>query len=175
MISRVKSAFHALKLDQKFLTEETLGAYKAHTGIVVLAVNDSLRALFLMRLAAAGGLLGRFSRTLLLAMYSCDVSPGATIEGGISVPHPVGIVIGSGVHVKGGVWIFQNVTLGSDGRGGYPTICAGAKIFPNATVVGNIMLGESSRVGANSFVSTNVASGETRRHNTRIDESCTGK
>lgn len=112
-----------------------------------------------MRLASGGGILGRAARTALISLFSCDVADGASIDGALHIPHPVGIVIGEGVRIVGNVSIFQHVTLGADGRNGYPEIREGVKIFPNSVVVGHVLLGAGCRIGAGSFVDVDVPAG----------------
>lgn len=80
---------------------------------------------------------------------SCkDIAPGFYIEHGFST-----IIyarkIGNNFHVN------QNVTIGS-GRGGIPTIGNNVKVFCNSVVVGGILLGNDSCVGAGSVVVDSV-------------------
>jgi serine O-acetyltransferase len=55
--------------------------------------------------------------------------------------------------------MYQGVTLGGTGKGHgkrHPTVCDGVFIGNNANVLGNITVGENSRVGAGSVVLTDV-------------------
>jgi serine O-acetyltransferase len=57
------------------------------------------------------------------------------------------------------VTIYQGVTLGGTGKGHgkrHPTICDGVFIGDNANVLGNVTVGENSRVGAGSVVLADV-------------------
>jgi serine O-acetyltransferase len=57
------------------------------------------------------------------------------------------------------VTMYQGVTLGGTGKGQgkrHPTICDGVFIGNNANVLGNITVGENSRVGAGSVVLADV-------------------
>ena len=55
--------------------------------------------------------------------------------------------------------MYQGVTLGGTGKGHgkrHPTVCDGVFIGNNANVLGNITIGENSRVGAGSVVLDDV-------------------
>jgi serine O-acetyltransferase len=57
------------------------------------------------------------------------------------------------------VTMYQGVTLGGTGKGHgkrHPTVCDGVFIGNNANVLGNITVGENSRVGAGSVVLSDV-------------------
>lgn len=154
-------ALSAVEKDQQFLHTVSKGTYRRHPAVAVLLINDGIRAAFMMRLAAGGGLLGRLTRTLLLSWFGCDVSAGARIAGGLNIPHPVGIVIGSGVRLEAGVTVYQHVTLGANGAGEYPMISRGARVFPNSIIVGGVHVGENARVAAGSFVDVDVPANST--------------
>jgi serine O-acetyltransferase len=68
-------------------------------------------------------------------------------------------VIGETAIVGSDVTIYQGVTLGGTGKGHgkrHPTVCDGVFIGNNANVLGNITVGENSRVGAGSVVISDV-------------------
>jgi len=68
-------------------------------------------------------------------------------------------VIGETAIVGSDVTIYQGVTLGGTGKGHgkrHPTICDGVFIGDNANVLGNVTVGENSRVGAGSVVLADV-------------------
>jgi serine O-acetyltransferase len=132
-----------------------------------LALIPGVRAGFYFRCAAADGAISVIFRNILVQGFACDVSGGAVFEGAIYLPHPVGIVIGRGVHVGTGTTIYQGVTLGADSRGGYPCIGASTEIFANSIVVGDIVVGEGARIGAGCFVAVDVNPGDVVREDRR--------
>ena len=91
-----------------------------------------------------------------MTVYACDVSSGAQIAGPLYMPHPVGIVIGSGTRIGARVQIFQHVTLGRDGSGEYPTIADDVILFAGATVVGGVTIGSGARVGALKLINSDL-------------------
>ena len=89
--------------------------------------------------------------------YGCSLAPTARLFGGLSLPHPQGIVVGPGAVVGPRAWVFQNVTIGgAPGRDGFPTVGADARIFAGAVLAGPIVLGDEVIVGANCVVARDV-------------------
>ncbi len=84
-----------------------------------------------------------------------DIHPAATIGHRVFIDHGTGVVIGETAIVEDDVVIYQGVTLGGvslDHGKRHPTIKKGAVIGAGAKVLGNIEVGEYSKVGANSVV-----------------------
>lgn len=92
--------------------------------------------------------------------YHCDISYDAAIGKRLSIPHPIGIVVGAGVVIRDNVMIWQNVTLGSHGKVGdkkvYPVIESGVKLYSGCQILGPIVIGEYAVVGAGSIVLKDV-------------------
>jgi len=84
-----------------------------------------------------------------------DIHPAATIGCRVFIDHGTGVVIGETTVIEDDVLIYQGVTLGgvnlTTGKR-HPTIKKGAVIGAGAKVLGNIIIGENSKVGANSVV-----------------------
>lgn len=90
---------------------------------------------------------------LRMSKFGCYIHPNAKLGKHIKLPHPVGIVIGSGSVVEDECIIYQNVTLGGDGKiKTYPVLKKGAAIFAGATILGRCIIGEKAIIGANSLV-----------------------
>jgi serine O-acetyltransferase len=88
-----------------------------------------------------------------------DIHPAALLGRRLFIDHATGVVIGETAIVGSDVTIYQGVTLGGTGKGHgkrHPTVCDGVFIGNNANVLGNITVGENSRVGAGSVVLTDV-------------------
>ena len=96
--------------------------------------------------------LGRF-------LTGVDIHPGATLGRRLFIDHAAGVVIGETAIVGDDVTMYQGVTLGGTGKQHgkrHPTICNNVFIGNNANVLGNITVGENSRVGAGSVVLADV-------------------
>ncbi len=88
-----------------------------------------------------------------------DIHPGALLGRRLFIDHATGVVIGETAIVGSDVTIYQGVTLGGTGKGHgkrHPTVCDGVFIGNNANVLGDITVGENSRVGAGSVVLSDV-------------------
>lgn len=88
-----------------------------------------------------------------------DIHPAAQLGSGIFLDHATGIVIGETCVIGDDVSILQNVTLGGNGkeRGDrHPKIRRGVLIGAGAKVLGNIVVGEESRIAAGSVVLKDV-------------------
>jgi len=90
-----------------------------------------------------------------------DIHPAATIGQRVFIDHGVGVVIGETAIIEDDVLIYQGVTLGgvslTHGKR-HPTIKKGAVIGAGAKVLGNIVIGEYAKIGANSVVVKEVPS-----------------
>jgi serine O-acetyltransferase len=100
----------------------------------------------------------RFARVIMginQIITNIDIHPAATIGNRVFIDHGTGVVIGETSIIEDDVLIYQGVTLGgvnlSAGKR-HPTIKKGAVIGAGAKVLGNITIGEDSKVGANSVV-----------------------
>ena len=84
-----------------------------------------------------------------------DIHPGAVIGRRVFIDHGFGVVIGQTAIIEDDVIIYQGVTLGgvslTHGKR-HPTIKKGAVIGAGAKVLGNIIIGEYAKIGANSVV-----------------------
>lgn len=88
-----------------------------------------------------------------------EIHPGAKIGRKFFIDHGMGVVIGETCDIGDNVTVFQGVTLGGTGkeRGKrHPTIKDNALIATGAKVLGNITIGESSKVGGGSVVLRDV-------------------
>lgn len=72
--------------------------------------------------------------------------------------HPVGTVIGHG-HFSDYLVIYQNVTIGSDTAGIYPTFAGDNVIYSGASVIGDTRIGCNSVIGAKAFVRNSAQAG----------------
>jgi len=96
-----------------------------------------------------------FLQSRISQLFSVDVHPAARIGQGIMFDHGTGIVIGETAVVEDDVSIMQDVTLGGTGKESgdrHPKIRRGVLLSLGAKILGNIEVGEYSRVGAGSVV-----------------------
>ena len=104
-------------------------------------------------------LLARIVSQIARFLTGVDIHPGALLGRRLFIDHATGVVIGETAIVGSDVTIYQGVTLGGTGKGHgkrHPTICDAVFIGNNANVLGNITVGQNSRVGAGSVVLSSV-------------------
>ncbi|MCV2503723.1 MAG: serine O-acetyltransferase, partial [Neisseriaceae bacterium] len=92
-------------------------------------------------------------------VFGVDIHPGATIGKGIMSDHGTGVVIGETAVLGNDISLLHGVTLGGSGKetgDRHPKIKDGVMIGANASILGNITIGEWARVGAGSVVTRNV-------------------
>lgn len=104
--------------------------------------------------------IGAYYRMRLITKRNCYISYNSVIGKNVKLPHPIGIIIGEGVIINDNVKIFQQVTFGSHGKESeqmsYPIIEKNVTIFAGAKIIGGIIIGENSIIGANAVVNISV-------------------
>ena len=99
--------------------------------------------------------LAHFLQSRVSELFAVDIHPAARIGRGIMMDHATGIVIGETAVVEDDVSMLHGVTLGGSGKeqgDRHPKIRRGVLLSAGAKVLGNIEVGENSRVGAGSVV-----------------------
>lgn len=128
----------------------------SNRGFHSLLVYRLSNLLFRLRLSFLSLILTR----LVQIVYGIDISYKATIAGGVCIVHGVGLVVGNGVKIGAGVKIYHGVTLGildACGVGdGFPDIRTGVMLGAGSCVLGPVVVGANSIVGANSVVLKDV-------------------
>ncbi len=131
---------------------EILLCYPGLWAVWIHRVSHGLWRAHMRLLARILSQIGRF-------FTGVDIHPGALLGRRLFIDHATGVVIGETAIVGDDVTMYQGVTLGGTGKGHgkrHPTICNGVFIGNNANVLGNITVGENSRVGAGSVVLSDV-------------------
>ena len=88
-------------------------------------------------------------------VFQTDINPAAIIGKGIFLDHATGLVVGETAVIEDGVSMLHSVTLGGTGKQGgdrHPKIRKGVLIGAGAKILGNIEVGQCSRVAAGSVV-----------------------
>jgi serine O-acetyltransferase len=97
-------------------------------------------------------------------VFGVDIHPGAKIGRGIMIDHAHSIVIGETAVVGDNVSMLHSVTLGGTGKADgdrHPKIGNGVLLGAGAKVLGNIRIGECSRVASGSVVLHDVPAART--------------
>jgi serine O-acetyltransferase len=104
-------------------------------------------------------LIARLLSQVARLLTGIEIHPGATIGRRLFIDHGMGVVIGETAILGSDVTLYQGVTLGGTGKEHgkrHPTLHDGVFVGNNANLLGNITIGENSRVGAGSVVLQDV-------------------
>ena len=122
-----------------------------YPGLHILILHRLAHPLERLRLP----ILPRLIMSLGRWLTGIEIHPGARIGRGLFIDHGMGVVIGETAVIGDNVTLFQGVTLGGTGkeRGKrHPTLGNNVVIGAGAKVLGNIVIGEGSYIGANAVV-----------------------
>jgi serine O-acetyltransferase len=134
-------------------------------GASAFLFHPGFQAIFLHRLAQF--LKPGWPRLSLLvwrtnvAWSGCHFHPECEIGPQLTLPHPVGIVVGSSCRLGRNVTLYQNTTIGRSSGDRYPSIDDNVVIYPNAVVIGPVEIGDGAIIGASSVVLSSVEAGAT--------------
>jgi serine O-acetyltransferase len=141
----------------------------AKSRLEVVLLYSGLHALWAHRVSHSLWIHGwRFLARLLSQVArlitGIEIHPGAEIGRRFFVDHGMGVVIGETTIIGDDVTLFQGVTLGGTGKETgkrHPTLRNGVVVGSGARVLGNIVIGENSRVGAGSVVLRDIPDNST--------------
>ena len=108
--------------------------------------------------------LPRFISQVARFLTGIEIHPGAQIGKRFFIDHGLGVVIGETAIIGDDVLLYQGSTLGGTGivQGKrHPTIGNNVVVGAGAKVLGNIVIGDNSYIGANAVVVKDVPSNST--------------
>ncbi len=109
-------------------------------------------------------LLARFVSHVSRCLTGIEIHPGATIGSGFFIDHGMGVVIGETAEIGDNVTLYHGVTLGgttwNKGKR-HPTIEDNVIVGAGAAILGNIRIGQNSKIGSGSVVNREVPSNST--------------
>ena len=138
----------------------TLEVFLTYAGFQALLAYRVSHRLWKMRLRLLGRLVSQVARWVT----GVEIHPGASIGHGFFIDHGMGVVIGETTEIGDYVTLFQGVTLGGTGKEKgkrHPTLGNHVVVGSGAKVLGNIRIGDSVKIGANSVVLRSVPSNST--------------
>lgn len=94
------------------------------------------------------------------SVFQADIHPAVPIGSGMFLDHATGVVIGATAVIEDHVSMLQGVTLGGTGKtvgDRHPKVRHGVLIGAGATILGDIEIGECSKIAAGSVVLQPVA------------------
>jgi serine O-acetyltransferase len=97
-------------------------------------------------------------------VFQVDINPAVPVGKGIFLDHATGLVVGETAVIEDDVSMLHSVTLGGTGKQGgdrHPKIRKGVLLGAGAKILGNIEVGQCSRVAAGSVVLASVPRNKT--------------
>lgn len=141
----------------------------AKSRLEVALLYPGVHAVWIYRIAHAlwnhgNGLTARALSELASTLTGVEIHPAATIGDRLFVDHGHGVVVGETAEIGDDVLLYHGVTLGGDSmrrEKRHPTVEDCATIGANATLLGDITVGEGATVGAGAVVVEDVPAGAT--------------
>ena len=131
---------------------EILTCYPGIHSIFLHRINHFLWKINLKLLARILSNISRF-------LTGIEIHPGVKFGKNLFIDHGMGIVLGETTIIGDNVSIYQGVTLGGTERikkKRHPTIQDNVIIGAGAKILGPIIIGKNSKIGANSVVTKNI-------------------
>jgi serine O-acetyltransferase len=174
----VERLFEALPRLRTMMKEDAKAAFEgdpAATSIRETIISyPGVRALTIHRIAnflfkAGAPLIPRMFSESSHKVTGIDIHPGATIGRCLFIDHGTGVVIGETSVIGNQVKIYQGVTLGAlsfpkdacgvliRGTKRHPTLEDRVTVYANATILGDITIGENTIIGSNAWIRENIA------------------
>lgn len=157
---------------------EDIKAYSGKSffkGIYTVLLNSNFQMTFWYRVAHLFYLihLSLVSKIIMYfhkLIFSCDIDYRCQIGGGLKIVHGLGIVIGKDVNIGANCSIYKGCVLGGNGDKSkefngrivtQPQVGNNVSIYSNATILGPVIIGDNSSVGAAAVIMHDVNSNTT--------------
>lgn len=175
--SSCDSLFDALPAIRSILLTDVKAAYEgdpaargfeeiviAYPGLTAIAIYRIAHHLYQSGVPLIPRMIGEYAHE----RTGIDIHPGASIGEAFFIDHGTGVVIGETTVIGRRVRLYQGVTLGSAnfpvdpsgkiirGMKRHPTIEDDVTIYAEATILGNITIGQGSVVGGNVWIMEDV-------------------
>lgn len=154
MFDRLREDIRSVK-ERDPAARSTLEVLLCYPGLWAVWIHRVAHALWHAKLRLVARMLSQMGRF----GTGVEIHPGAEIGRRLFIDHGAGVVIGETSIVGDDVTLYQGVTLGGTGKEHgkrHPTLCNNVFVGNNANLLGNICIGENSRVGAGSVVLSDV-------------------
>ena len=154
MFDRLRSEIRAIKQNDP-AARSTIEIFLCYPGFYALLFHRLSHYLW----NHSFKLLARFISTISRFLTGIEIHPGAQFGERVFIDHGMGIVVGETTIVGDDVLIYQGVVLGgttTQKTKRHPTIEKGVIIGAGAKVMGNITIGEYSKIGTGAVVLKDV-------------------
>ncbi len=134
--------------------------FLCYPGFQSIIVHRLTHKLWLLKLPLIPRLLSHLNRLFT----GIEIHPGAKIGKKVFIDHGMGVVIGETAEIGNNCLLYQGVTLGGTGKSHgkrHPTLMENVVVGAGAKVLGSIIIGSNTRIGAGSVVVRNVEENST--------------
>ena len=159
MLNLIKADFSIIK-ERDPAARGFLEIVFCYPGFQALVVHRISHKLWNLKLPLVPRLLSQITRFLT----GVEIHPGAKIGKAVFIDHGMGVVIGETSEIGNRCLLYQGVTLGGTGKENgkrHPTLEANVVIGAGAKVLGAIIVGTNTRIGAGSVVVRDVEADST--------------
>ena len=159
MLKLIKADFSIIK-ERDPAARGFLEIIFCYPGFQALVVHRISHKLWNIKLPLIPRLLSQLTRFIT----GVEIHPGAKIGKGVFIDHGMGVVIGETSEIGNRCLLYQGVTLGGTGKENgkrHPTLEANVVIGAGAKVLGAIIVGTNTRIGAGSVVVKDVEADST--------------
>ncbi len=131
-----------------------------YPGLHAIVLHRVGHGLWNRRFFLLGRMVSHFGRFLT----GIEIHPGAQLGRRVVIDHGMGVVIGETAVLGDDAYLYHQVTLGtaSTSKGKrHPTVGRNVILGAGAKILGDIVIGDGARVGANAVVVSDVQPGQT--------------
>jgi serine O-acetyltransferase len=135
--------------------KSALEIFFCYPGFHSILLHRAAHSLYLSGFPLAARIVSQFNRTVT----GIEIHPAAIIGRRCFIDHGMGVVIGETTEIGDDVLLYQGVTLGGTGKEKgkrHPTIGNNVVIGTGAKILGNITIGDHTKIGAGSVVIRSV-------------------
>lgn len=137
-----------------------LEIFLTYPGLHAIWLHNIAYSLWINNHHLSAGLISAIARFFT----GIEIHPGAKIGRRVFIDHGMGVVIGETAEVGNDVLIYQGVVLGGtslERKKRHPTLGNGIVVGAGAKIIGNIEIGDCSKIGAGSVVLKSAPMGST--------------
>ena len=159
MLRTLKSDIEIIK-ERDPAARGILEIFLCYPGFQSIVIHRLTHKLWLLKLPLIPRLLSHLNRLFT----GIEIHPGAKIGKKVFIDHGMGVVIGETAEIGNNCLLYQGGTLGGTGKSHgkrHPTLMENVVVGAGAKVLGSIIVGPNTRLGAGSVVVRNVGENST--------------
>ena len=159
MIKTIKSDLAIIR-ERDPAARGILEIFLCYPGFQAIFLHRFTHKLWNLKLPLIPRILSQINRSLT----GIEIHPGAKIGRKVFIDHGMGVVIGETAEIGDNCLLYQGVTLGGTGKNHgkrHPTLQENVVVGAGAKVLGSIIVGANTRIGAGSVVVRSVQENST--------------